>query len=114
MTAAALHAACLSAYLRSGSDLGAPARRFFALQKVVVDVAWSMSTSADLALPHVDGPYPRGYRLSSWASRQIVTATVTDVPTARRFNEVVSMLAHPSSLATPGVLLGALRANRGR
>ncbi|MEU2666843.1 FAD-dependent oxidoreductase [Micromonospora sp. NPDC007220] len=112
MTAAALHAACLSAYLRSGPDLGAPARRFFALQKVVVDVAWSMSTSADLALPHVDGPYPRGYRLSSWASRQIVTATVTDVPTARRFNEVVSMLAHPSSLATPGVLLGALRANR--
>ncbi|MFY1593678.1 FAD-dependent oxidoreductase [Micromonospora sp. WMMD737] len=112
MTAAALHAACLSTYLRSGPDLGAPARRFFALQKVVVDVAWSMSTSADLALPHVDGPYPRGYRLSSWASRQIVTATVTDVPTARRFNEVVSMLAHPRSLATPGVLLGALRANR--
>ncbi|RLK25435.1 2-polyprenyl-6-methoxyphenol hydroxylase-like FAD-dependent oxidoreductase [Micromonospora sp. M71_S20] len=112
MTAAALHAACLSTYLRSGPDLGAPAHRFFALQKVVVDVAWSMSTSADLALPHVDGPYPRGYRLSSWVSRRIVTATVTDVPTARRFNEVVSMRAHPSSLATPGVLLGALRANR--
>lgn len=112
MTAAALHAACLSTYLRSGPDLGVPARRFFALQKVVVDVAWSMSTSADLALPHVDGPYPRGYRLSSWVSGQIVAATVTHVPTARRFNEVVSMREHPRSLATPGVLLGALRANR--
>ncbi|MGN9768440.1 FAD-dependent oxidoreductase [Micromonospora sp. SD12] len=112
ITAAALHAACLSTYLRSRPGPGVPARRFFALQKVVVDVAWSMSTSADLALPHVDGPYPRGYRLSSWVSRQIVQATVTDVPTARRFNEVVSLRAHPRTLATPGVLLGALRANR--
>ncbi|SBT46595.1 FAD-dependent oxidoreductase [Micromonospora narathiwatensis] len=112
MTAAALHAACLSTYLRSGPDLGLPARRFFALQKVVVDAAWSMSTSADLALPHVDGPYPRGYRLSNWVSRQIIAATTTDVTIARRFNEVVSMRTHPRSLATPGVVLGALRANR--
>ncbi|MDG4798808.1 FAD-dependent oxidoreductase [Micromonospora sp. WMMD1082] len=112
ITTAALHAACLSSYLRSGPDLGVPARHFFALQRVVVDAAWSMSTSADLALPHVDGPYPRGYRFSSWVSRQIVTATVTDVTIARRFNEVVSMREHPSSLATPRVILGALRATR--
>ncbi|PWR12458.1 FAD-dependent oxidoreductase [Micromonospora acroterricola] len=112
MTAAALHAACLSTYLRSGPDLTVPARRYLALQKVVVDAAWSMSTSADLALPHVDGPYPRGYRVSSWVSRQIVAATVTDVVTARRFNEVVSMREHPLSLARPRVLLDALRANR--
>jgi 2-polyprenyl-6-methoxyphenol hydroxylase-like FAD-dependent oxidoreductase len=112
MTAAALHAACLSVYLRSRPDLGLPARRFFDRQKVVVDAAWSTSTSADLALPHVDGPYPRGYRLSSWISRQIVAATVTDVAVARRFNEVVSMRAHPRSLVTPGLVLAALRANR--
>ncbi|NJP35081.1 FAD-dependent oxidoreductase [Micromonospora sp. HSS6-12] len=111
MTAAALHAACLSTYLRSNPDPALPARRFFALQKVVVDAAWSLSTSADLALPHVDGPYPRGYRLSSWVSRQIIDATVTDVGIARRFNEVVSMREHPGTLATPGVILGALRAN---
>ncbi|MFE9689596.1 FAD-dependent oxidoreductase [Micromonospora sp. NPDC005806] len=112
MTAAALHAACLSTYLRARPGLGVPARRFFALQKVVVDAAWSTSTSADLALPHVEGPYPRGYRFSSWVSRQIVTATIADVGIARRFNEVVSMREHPRSLATPGVILGALRANR--
>ncbi|MET8255067.1 FAD-dependent monooxygenase [Micromonospora sp. NPDC005197] len=112
MTAAALHAACLSAYLSSDPDLSEPARHFLALQKVVVDAAWSTSTSADLALPHVDGPYPRGYRVSSWVSRQILTATVTDVAIARRFNEVVSLREHPLSLATPGVILGALRANR--
>ncbi|MCZ7373783.1 FAD-dependent oxidoreductase [Micromonospora sp. WMMC250] len=112
MTSAALHAACLSVYLRSAPDLRTPARHFLALQQVVVDAAWSISTSADLALPHVDGPYPRGYRISSWASRQIIEATVTDVATARRFNEVVSMREHPRSLARPGVLIGALRANR--
>ncbi|MEV1317435.1 FAD-dependent oxidoreductase [Micromonospora arborensis] len=112
MTAAGLHAACLSTYLRSGPDLTQPAHQYLALQKVVVDAAWSTSTSADLALPHVDGPYPRGYRITSWASRQIIAATVTDLATARRFNEVVSMRAHPLSLARPGVLLGAVRANR--
>ncbi|MEU5907256.1 FAD-dependent oxidoreductase [Micromonospora sp. NPDC047467] len=112
MTAAALHAACLSTYLRSNPDLTVPARRFLDLQKVVVDAAWSTSTSADLALPHVDGPYPRGYRISSWASRQIIEATITDVAIARRFNGVVSMQEHPFSLVTPGVILGAVRANR--
>ncbi|MGN9777126.1 FAD-dependent oxidoreductase [Micromonospora sp. H33] len=111
ITAAALHAACLSTYLRSNPDPGVPARRFFALQKVVVDAAWSLSTSADLALPHVHGPYPRGYRFSSWVSGQIIDATVTDVGIARRFNDVVSMREHPGTLARPGVILGALRAN---
>ncbi len=111
ITAAALHAACLSTYLRAGPDLRQPAREFLALQQVVVDAAWSMSTSADLALPHVDGPYPRGYRFSRWVSRQIVDATVTDIATARRFNDVVSLCEHPNSLARPGVILGALRAN---
>lgn len=112
MTAGALHAACLSTYLRSGPDLTVPAHQYLALQKVVVDAAWSISTSADLALPHVDGPYPRGHRITSWASRQIIAATVTDVTTARRFNEVVSMQEHPRSLTRPGVLLGAVRATR--
>ncbi len=114
MTAAAMHAACLSAYLRSGPDLGVPARDFLELQKVVVDAAWSTSTSADLALPHVHGPYPRGYRFTSWVSRQIVAATVTDVAVARRFNQVVSMREHPQTLATPAVILRALRSARRR
>ncbi|BCJ57539.1 FAD-dependent oxidoreductase [Micromonospora endophytica] len=112
ITAAALHAVCLSTYLRSAPRLALPARDFLDLQRVVVDAAWSLSTSADLSLPHVDGPYPRGHRLSSWISRQVVAATVTDVTTARRFNDVVSLRAHPSSLARPRVILDALRANR--
>jgi 2-polyprenyl-6-methoxyphenol hydroxylase-like FAD-dependent oxidoreductase len=111
MSSAALHASCLSMYLRANPDLSAPAREFFALQRIVVDAAWATSTSADLALPHVNGPYPRGYRLSNWMSGQIIAASVTDSTIARQFDEVTFMLRHPSSLARPGTLLHALRAN---
>ena len=111
MSSATLHASCLSEYLRSGADPNRPARAFFALQKVVVDAAWDISTGADLALPHVDGPYPRGYRLTSWITRQIVAAAVVDPVICRRFDEVTFMLAHPRSLAAPGTLLRSVLVN---
>jgi hypothetical protein len=118
MSSAALHASCLSEYLRSDPDLSRPAREFFALQRVVVDAAWDFSTGADLALPHVDGPYPRGYRLLQWISNQIFTASVLDPELGPRFEEVAYMLKHPSSLATPGTLIRSitvdLRAGRRR
>ncbi|MBM0239334.1 FAD-dependent monooxygenase [Micromonospora sp. ATA32] len=112
MSSAALHASCLSAYLRSDPDPRRPARTFFALQRVVVDAAWGMSTSADLARPSVSGPRPRGYRLSRWVADQIVAASVTDPTIARRFDDVVQMRRHPNSLATPGTLARAVRVNR--
>lgn len=111
MSSAALHASCLSEYLRSGPDLSAPARAFFALQRVVVDAAWQTSASPDLALPHIDGPYPRGYQLGRRLGDQIIAASVTDTEVARRFTAVTTMRAHPSTLVTPGTLLRAVRAN---
>lgn len=111
MSSAALHASCLSEYLRSAPDLTRPAHEFFALQKVVVDAAWDVSTTADLALPHVDGPYPRRYRLLRWLNGQITAASAVDPKISRMFDEVTFMLRHPSSLATPGVLLRSLVAN---
>ena len=112
MSSAALHASCLSMYLRSAPDLRTPARRFFALQRVIVDAAWRLSTSADLARPSVHGPYPRGHRLVSWLTDQVVEASVTDPVIGRRFDEVTQMLRHPSALVTPEILVRALRANR--
>ncbi|MEV0157685.1 hypothetical protein AB0H57_28735 [Micromonospora sp. NPDC050686] len=112
MSSAALHASCLSAYLRSGADPRGPARGFFALQRVIVDAAWGMSTSADLARPSVSAPRPRGYRLSRWASNQIVGASIVDPVIARRFDAVVEMRRHPSTLASPAVLARAVRMNR--
>ena len=109
MTSATLHASCLSAYLRSGAPLDQPARAYFDDVRVVVDAAWQVSTFADLALPHVDGPYPRGYRLTKWFSGLIYQATARDPRINLQFNRVTTMLDHPSALARPETLLRALR-----
>lgn len=111
MASATLHASCLSEYLRSLPDLNQPAREFFALQRVVVDAAWDISTGADLTLPHVDGPYPRGYRLASWVTNQIAAASIVDPEVCRRFEEVTFLLAHPRSLVAPGTILRSILVN---
>ena len=73
-----------------------------------MDAAWQVSTMADLALPHVDGPYPKGYRAIQWASGLIFRAAIKDKAVNRRLGQVTTMLAHPSALARPGFLLRAL------
>ena len=109
MTSATLHASCLSAYLRAeGTSLGDHARGYFDLVRVVVDAAWQISTLADLALPHVDGPYPRGYRLTKWFGAVLYELSLTDRTISGRFARITAMLAHPNALARPGVLLRAL------
>jgi 2-polyprenyl-6-methoxyphenol hydroxylase-like FAD-dependent oxidoreductase len=112
MSSAAMHASALSLYLRSAPDLDTVAKDFFALQKVVVDAAWGLSTSGDLARPSVPSEGHRNPRISNWLTGQIVAASVTDATVGRRFDEVTGMLAHPSSLGAPGTVLRALRANR--
>ena len=109
MTSATLHASCLSAYLRSGPALDQPARAYFDEVRVVVDAAWQVSTLADLELPHVDGPYPRGYRLVKWISGLVFQAAAGDPHVNVQFNRVTTMLDHPSALARPHTLLRALR-----
>jgi 2-polyprenyl-6-methoxyphenol hydroxylase-like FAD-dependent oxidoreductase len=112
MASATLHASCLSEYLRSRPDLDKPARRFFDLQRVIVDAAWSVSTGIDLTRPHVNGAYPRFYRLRRWITGQVAAASVRDSDISRRFDEVAFMLKHPSALARPGILLRSIRVNR--
>lgn len=110
MTSAALHASCLSAYLRSGPSLREePARSYFEAVKVVVDAAWQVSTFADIELPHIDAQYPRGYRLIKWCSDLILRASMTDAVINERLSRVTTMLEHPNALARPSTLLRALR-----
>jgi 2-polyprenyl-6-methoxyphenol hydroxylase-like FAD-dependent oxidoreductase len=108
MTSATLHASALSEYLRDEPDLAKPAMSYFRDVKVVVDAAWQVSTMADLALPHVDGPYPPGYRAISWASGLVFKASMRDQTINHRLGQVTTMLAHPSALAEPRFLLRAL------
>ncbi|MFJ9808955.1 hypothetical protein ACIRTB_12030 [Streptomyces sp. NPDC101158] len=64
----------------SGSDPGPqdPAWEYFRLAEAVVNGAWQLSTAADLAQPHVTGPYPRGYRVQKWVADKLTEASVLD------------------------------------
>lgn len=109
MTSAILHAGCLSAYLRSQPDPDRPARAYFDQVRVVVDTAWQVSAMPDLALPHVDGPYPRGYRFASKAGAAIMAASYADTEVNARLTRVMGMLAHADTLMSPRLLLRVLR-----
>lgn len=78
MTGALLHPSCPAGCLRKGADPRAPAQAYFAHVKVVVDAAWEVSTLADLAQPHVTGPYPLGYVLARRMADRTARASVTD------------------------------------
>lgn len=108
MTSAMLHASALSEYLRGNPDLARPARSYFTDVKVIVDAAWQVSTMADLALPHVDGPYPKGYKAIQWVSGLVFKASMRDQRVSHRLGQVTAMLAHPSALAEPRFLARAL------
>ncbi|GAA1886786.1 NAD(P)/FAD-dependent oxidoreductase [Streptantibioticus ferralitis] len=110
MTSALLQGSCLSAYLRSGASLDQPAWDYFRRVRVIVDAAWGLSTLMDLALPHVDGPYPRGYRFTRWYSEVFNRATFTDPDLHRLFLEVAHMRKHPRALSRPGTVAALTRA----
>jgi 2-polyprenyl-6-methoxyphenol hydroxylase-like FAD-dependent oxidoreductase len=109
MTSAMLHASCLSAYLHENPSLARPARSYFDRVRVIVDVAWQISTFADLSLPHVDGPYPRGYGLLKWFTGVVFRAAGVDPEVNEAMARTTQMMAHPNSLAKPRLLLRALR-----
>ena len=93
MTSATLHASCLSAYLRAGPKLHEePARAYFDRVRVVVDAAWQISTSADIELPHVDGPYPPGYKVTKWFGDLLFRTSLTDPGLSARLGRVTTML----------------------
>ncbi|ROP44185.1 NAD(P)/FAD-dependent oxidoreductase [Streptomyces sp. PanSC9] len=104
LTLATLQASCLAAHLRSSLPR-VPAWSYFHRAAAVVDAAWQLSTTADLAQPHVTGPYPRGYRLLRWAGDRITEASVRDPQINRAYMRVLHMLQHPRTLASPHLLL---------
>ncbi|WIX80267.1 FAD-dependent monooxygenase [Amycolatopsis carbonis] len=103
ISSAALHASCLSAYLRGEPDQATPAEEFFRLQEVVVDAVWAVSASGDQArLDATNGrEVPEDVLEQRQAGQQIVAAALVDGDIATEFNEVAFMLRHPGVLADP-------------
>ena len=114
ISSAALHASCLSEYLAGDPALDMPAAEFFALQKVVVDAAWTVSAGADAArLDAIEGAeVPEDVQRQRWAMDQVIRATVVDESVARAFSSVAFMLAHPFTLGDPALVERAVAANR--
>jgi 2-polyprenyl-6-methoxyphenol hydroxylase-like FAD-dependent oxidoreductase len=111
MSSAALHASCLSEYLRSDADKAAAAQEFFRLQQVVVDAAWDISTSADAARLGVQPPQTITTRIRGWVLGQVLAATNRNVKVAEAFRAVGFMTARPRSLASPDIVARALLSN---
>jgi 2-polyprenyl-6-methoxyphenol hydroxylase-like FAD-dependent oxidoreductase len=116
MTSAALHASCLSQYLRTSPDLETAATAFFGLQQVVVDAAWAVSAGGDAARldARTGAKVPAEVRLQREAMAQLMLAARTDAKVSRAIEDVTWMLAHPATLADPGLLEQALAVNRQR
>jgi 2-polyprenyl-6-methoxyphenol hydroxylase-like FAD-dependent oxidoreductase len=113
MSCAALHASALAEFLGSRPDLSQPATAFFELQGVVVDAAWAVSAGSDAArLDATSGadvpPELSGQRE---VMDEILHATLASQSVCRAFENVAFMLAHPGTLADPGLLERARAVN---
>ncbi|MEU0659459.1 FAD-dependent monooxygenase [Streptomyces lavendulocolor] len=109
LTLSALAANALGAHLRSTPSPQAPAWDYFRLAETVVDGAWQLSTAADLAQPHVTGPYPRGYRVQKWVADRLTEASVRDAAVNERYMDVVNMQMPPKALTDVRFLARAAR-----
>jgi 2-polyprenyl-6-methoxyphenol hydroxylase-like FAD-dependent oxidoreductase len=114
MTCAALHASCLSSYLTGSPNLDLPADDFFALQKIIVDAAWSVSAGSDSARLDAisDAAVPQDVRQQRWLISQILEATVHDAFVTDAFEKVTFMLAHPETLGDTALVNRAIAVNQ--
>jgi 2-polyprenyl-6-methoxyphenol hydroxylase-like FAD-dependent oxidoreductase len=116
MSAAALHASCLSLYFSGGPDLESPAEHFFALQGVIAGAAWNVSAGGDAARrdAQTGAAVPDHIAHRRWVQQQVMRATLTDPHVAAVFSDVSYMLCHPDALTTPHLVERAIAANTPR
>lgn len=113
MTTAAMQAAELDALLAQRRGvLAGLAPRFFKRAAKVVDVAWQLAVGEDFRYPTTTGPKPAGIGLLNRYVTAVHRATLVDAVVGKTFIEVLNLLAPPSSLMTPGMVLRVWRANR--
>jgi hypothetical protein len=83
--------------------------RFYRAAAGVIDVAWQMSTGADLRYPGVQGPRSLRSRLvSTYVSRAQVAAH-RDPTVARTFMRTANLTVAPAALLSPPILMRVLR-----
>ena len=107
MSTAALEALALHDCL--GDGLRGLAGRFFCKAAKVIDMPWSVSVGADLALPCTVGPQNLGVRLINWYISGLHEVAHHDEVAALAFHRVANLLAAPPSILSGRVLWRVLR-----
>jgi 2-polyprenyl-6-methoxyphenol hydroxylase-like FAD-dependent oxidoreductase len=106
MTVAALEAEALRGCLRAGDrDL---ARRFFRAAARVIDGPWRLAAMGDLSIPEVPGPRPPRVRLLNRYVARLHRAAHGDPELAAVFLQVTGLIAPPSALVRPRIVVRAL------
>jgi len=106
MSVAALEACALGETLRRGS--ANLARRFYARIANIVDIPWSLAAGGDLRMSQVIGSRTPILRFRNWYIAKLHLAARQDSRLVLAFQRVVNLLAPPSSLLRPSVMVRVL------
>lgn len=113
MTSAAMQAAELDAILaqRQASVAGL-APLFFKRAARVIDTPWQLAVGEDFRFPETTGPKPAGVDVLNRYVARVHRATLEDAVVGAAFIQVMNLMAPPSSLMKPGIMLRVWQANR--
>ena len=106
MSVAATEAQALDDSLAAGLD--GLAARFYAKASTIVDIPWLIATGEDLRYPQVEGTRPPGSSLVNRYLERVHAAASDDPVVCRKFFHVLNLLAPPTSLMAPAVMLRVL------
>jgi len=106
MTTGALQAQALDECLRQG--LGGVSQRYRQHVGQLLQLPWTMATTGDLRFPEVEGKRPPGFGLTNWYGDRFQRLAARDPEALRTFMRVMHMVASPSTMAAPRMLLKAL------
>jgi 2-polyprenyl-6-methoxyphenol hydroxylase-like FAD-dependent oxidoreductase len=110
MSAAALGAEVLDNWLLHGSELATPSQDFQRELARALEVIWSLATSEDYRFPGTTGGgRSLSLRFAHWYLPRVQLLSVEDREVYMKLVQVLHLIAPPSILLQPGLILRVLR-----
>lgn len=88
------------------------AAAFFKRAAKVIDTPWQLAVGEDFRFPGATGPKPAGVEFLNRYVAAVHRATLVDPVVGAAFIRVMNLLAAPTSLMTPAMMLRVWRANQ--